>query len=230
MSDDCPRQICFVLSAPSGAGKTSLAAEVLKRVSDLTRTVSYTTRPRRPDERDGRDYFFVDEERFRQMVEAGDFLEWAEVHDNLYGTPVEELGRIRGLGHDAILVIDVQGAAAVRERLPQAVTVFVLPPSRVTLERRLVDRDAEDRQACSAIETRLGVAADEIRRYVGYDYVIVNDDFADAAADLEGVVRAERCRRVRQQDRAERIKRSFIDDPHRRTVASDERSGDADEA
>lgn len=232
MSEVAAPHICFVLSAPSGSGKTTLAGELLDRIPRLTRTVSCTTRQRRSGEEDGRDYVFVSEERFRAMVDADEFLEWAPVHGNLYGTPRQELARIHDLGHDAIMVIDVQGAAAVRERLPQAVTVFVLPPSRETLQERLLGRDARDRVAREAIGTRLGVAAHEIQRYVGYDYLVVNDDFAEAASDLEGIVRAERCRRERRGALAESIMRSFLEpltDPAASTEDAQD-SGDEHEA
>lgn len=205
-------RLCFVVSAPSGAGKTTLADALLARVPGLTRTVSYTTRPRRNGELDGRDYTFIGEAEFERMRAGGEFLEWATVHGNSYGTPESELRRIAELGHDALMVIDVQGAATVRRKLPDAVTVFVLPPSRDSLLDRLMGRDARDAEARASIRRRLGVAADEIRRYVGYDYLIVNDDFEEAASDLVGIVRAERSRRDQRAARADAIVASFLTD------------------
>lgn len=201
--------IRFVLSAPSGAGKTTLAAELLQRVDRLTRTISCTTRSPRPGEQHGRDYFFVDDEEFAARVDAGGFLEWAEVHGNRYGTLRSEIERIHADGDDAVLVIDVQGAVSVREALSDAVSVFVLPPSRDVLEERLVGRYEATEEHRETLSRRLGVAAHEIARYVGYDYVVINDDFENAVTDLVAIVRAERCRRSRRSAEAEAILSSF---------------------
>ncbi len=209
MSEDAT--VCFVVSAPSGAGKTSLAAAVLDRVERLTRTISATTRAPRPDEHDGRDYHFVDAHEFRRRREAGAFLEWAQVHGHSYGTPLDEIDRIHSQGHDAVLVIDVQGAASVRQALDTAVTIFVLPPSRRALERRLRRRDGTEAVREADQAARLAVAAHEIEQYVSYDYVIVNDDFETAVAEIEGIVRAERSRLSRRAGEAEAILASFGD-------------------
>lgn len=203
--------IRFVISAPSGAGKTTLATELLGRVDGLTRTISCTTRDSRRGERDGRDYFFIDAEEFGRRVEADAFLEWAEVHGHRYGTLRAEIDRIEAAGDDAVMVIDVQGAAAVKEALDDAVTVFVLPPSRRVLEERLLGRRGSHDQADESLSRRLDVAAHEIDRYLGYDYVVVNDDFETAVAELVAIVRAERCRRPRRAAVAEEILESFRD-------------------
>lgn len=202
-------RIAFVLSAPSGAGKTTLAAALLERVERLTRTVSWTSRERRNGEKDGVDYVFVSREGFEREAHEGGFLEWAEVHGNLYGTPSRRVAEIMERGDDALMVIDVQGADSVRGAMREAVTVFVLPPSRRELEARITGRDAGDSLAREQIQRRLSVAADEIARYVSYDYVVVNDDFEDAVADLVAIVRAERSRRDRRARRAESIRASF---------------------
>lgn len=208
---EAPRRLCFVLSAPSGAGKTSLARAVLGRVEKLTRTVSCTTRTARAEEVDGTDYYFIDADRFERMRRAGEFLEWAKVHGNLYGTPRAEIERIQSAGHDAILVIDVQGADSVRQAMGESVTIFVLPPSRGALEARLTDRDGDSLPEAQR-KLRLGEAAHEIAQYVSYDYLILNEDFEIATAELEGVVRAERSRRRRRARQAEAVLASFTDD------------------
>lgn len=199
----------LVLSAPSGAGKTTLAEELLERVERLQRSVSCTTRPPRPHEVDGEDYFFVAEEEFHRRREAGDFLEWAEVHGHLYGTLRSELRRIHDAGNDALLVIDVQGAESVRRALEDAVTIFVLPPSREVLQARLRRREGDAPERLEVIHKRLNVAAAEIARYAGYDYVIVNDDFGQSVGELECILQAERARCGRRQALAERILQSF---------------------
>lgn len=209
MSDDHEQPIAFVLSAPSGAGKTTLATDLLARVDRLRKTVSYTTREPRKDETDGVDYTFVSVEDFERRRAAGEFLECAEVHDHLYGTPRAELERIHGNGNDALMVIDVQGAAEVRKELAGAATIFVLPRSRETLERRLEERDGSASQNEAEIHKRLGVAAEEIAQFVKYDYVVINDDFDAAVDDLEAIVIAERCRRLRRVRSAQAILESF---------------------
>ncbi len=209
MSDAAAPSVCFVISAPSGAGKTTLANTLLARADRLVRTISCTTRVARDNEHHGRDYFFVGAEEFEARRAAGNFLEWAQVHGYLYGTLHSEIERIHSAGADAVLVIDVQGAESVLRRMASAVTIFVLPPSRDELESRLVGRDGLNDANRSTIERRLGIAASEIAHYVGYDYVVVNDELDTAAAELEAIVRAERCRRTRRTSLAERISRSF---------------------
>jgi len=198
-----------VLSAPSGAGKTTLAQALLERVDGIVRTVSWTTRPPRNDEADGVDYRFVTQEAFEEHAEAGGFLESAVVHGHRYGTPGAEVDRILESGRDALLVIDVQGAEAIRTRLPGAVTVFVLPPSREVLEARLDSRDGADPAHQETIRRRLGVAAAEIAHFGKYDYVVINDDFDQALRELEAIVIAERCRRRQRTLAADGILESF---------------------
>ena len=181
--------IPIVVSAASGTGKTSLCKRLLETLSQTARSISYTTRPARGHEREGRDYHFVDEATFDRMIEAGDFLEWAAVHDHRYGTGVSAVREQLGLGLDVLLDIDVQGGAQVRRRLDHALLIFLLPPSMQELRRRLVNR-AEDDPA--EVGRRLQRAREEIRQADGYDYLVVNDDF-DAAADLlRAIIRTHR--------------------------------------
>jgi len=198
-----------VLSAPSGAGKTTLARTLLERITRLSQTVSWTTRDPRPGEVDGADYTFVDETAFRAHRESGGFLENAIVHGSHYGTPGSEIERILGSGHDALMVIDVQGAETVRSGLSDATTIFVLPPSRAVLEERLGGRDGADPANRETIQRRLGVAAEEIAQFVRYDYVVINDDFDRAVGELEAIVRAARCRRRHRTAVAKEILDSF---------------------
>lgn len=183
----------FVVSAPSGAGKTTLAARLVRTVSGLVKSRSYTSRPPRPGETDGVDYHFVDDARFGAMVDADDFLEWATVFGHRYGTGAEETERHRRAGTDVVLVIDVQGAQQVRARCADAVTIFVLPPSPRELERRLRRRsgaDASERR----LRRRLDAARREVTACSRYDYVAVNDDVERCAALLQSIVMAERAR------------------------------------
>jgi guanylate kinase len=182
----------FVIAAPSGAGKTSLVKATLAREPNLHVCVSHTTRRQRPTEIDGRDYHFTGVETFRAMIDAGGFLEHAQVFDNYYGTSRAALAAAFGRGHDVILEIDWQGAQQVRERTrdaatgrPGCTTVFVLPPSRAELERRLRGRGTDDEQV---IARRLRDAVDDMGHHAEFDYVIVNDDFERAVGDLRRIV------------------------------------------
>ena len=210
MNSRAERQgIAFVLSAPSGTGKTTLAAELLRRVQGLTRTISCTTRPPRQGESGGVDYTFIDENRFQELRDNGDFLEWARVHENLYGTPRSEIERIRAAGEDALMVIDVQGGEQVGDRLDDAVMIFVLPPSTDALRRRLEGRDGAVSEARSTMNLRLRNATEEISRFVGYDYLVINDSLAEAVEELQAIVLAERCRRTCRHEAGQEILDSF---------------------
>lgn len=200
------RGTLIVLSAPSGAGKSSLAERVLKRVADLRFSISYTTREPRGAEQDGADYHFISENEFSAMRERDEFLECAEVHGNLYGThqkPVEEL---LAQGLDVMLDIDVQGAEQVRWRVPEAILIFILPPSADVLENRLRARNLD---APDDIQRRLRNAAIEVQLYERFDYVVLNDDLDRALDQLEAIIIAERCRPDRQRNRIEAVIGTF---------------------
>lgn len=189
-----PQPLLVVVSAPSGAGKTSLCEWVVQAIPGLAHSVSYTTRPPRPDERDGQDYHFVDEGTFRAMVERGEFAEWATVHGHLYGTSRALLHQQFAAGRDVILDIDTQGAATLQTGYPDGVFVFIVPPSWAMLEERLRRRQSD---AEAEIQRRLQRAREEVKHYAEYQYVIVNDDFGRAAEELKAIILAERCRSAR---------------------------------
>ena len=188
------RQMLVVVSAPSGAGKTSLCDWAVTAVPDLVHSVSHTTRAPRPHEADGRDYHFVDEPTFRSMAARGEFAEWAEVHGHLYGTARAVLEAYFAARQDVILDIDTQGAAILRQSHPAGVFVFVVPPSWDVLGRRLRQRHSDSEED---IQRRLARAREELRHYGEYQYVIVNDDFARATEELKAVIVAERRRSSR---------------------------------
>jgi guanylate kinase len=190
------RRLLVVVSAPSGAGKTSLCEWVVQAVPDLVHSVSHTTRLPRPHEVQGRDYYFVDEPTFKKMAEGGEFAEWAEVHGHLYGTSRAVLEAHFAAGLDVILDLDTQGAASLRERYPDGVSVFVVPPSWEALEERLRLRHSDVE---ADIRRRLGRAREEVRHYAEYQYVIVNEVFARAGEELKAIILAER-RRSRRVD------------------------------
>jgi guanylate kinase len=179
----------FILSAPSGAGKTTLCRELCRTVSKMKHSVSYTTRARRKGERNGIHYFFVTESRFRKMTEKGEFAEWAMVHGNLYGTSKRHIEEIINRGYDIILDIDVNGARQMRRAYGDAYFVFILPPSLKELEKRLRNRKS-DRD--DEIRRRLEKAKEEIGEYIHYNYTVVNDRFEKALSDLASVVRTSR--------------------------------------
>jgi guanylate kinase len=196
----------FIISAPSGSGKSTLVNRLLNRDQELMFSISYTTRKPRGHEVDGRNYKFVEHADFRAMVERNEFLEWAEVFGNYYGTHQSVLEQAKESGKDLVLDIDVQGARQLKCRIPEAVTVFVLAPSREILEKRLRDR-GED--SADVIARRLREAAEEIRNYQAYDYVLVNRDLTESDAILNSIIQAERVRRTRMEDRIRPILETF---------------------
>jgi guanylate kinase len=187
--------LLLVLSAPSGAGKTTLALRLMKEMKDAAFSVSYTTRPPRGAEKDGEHYHFIDPLTFQKKIDQGEFVEWAEVHGHFYGSPQAIVDRVRGSGGIAVFDIDVQGGMAIKRKYPDTILVFVLPPSTDELERRLRQRRTETEDT---LRGRLLAARSEIERgAASYDYIIINDDFDRAFVDLASVVLAERCRRDR---------------------------------
>lgn len=198
--------LLLILSSPSGAGKTTLSRKLQDRFADLRFSVSHTTRKPRANEVDGKDYWFVDRAKFEEMAERGAFLEWAEVHGNLYGTSIAEIDKARStVGCGGILFdIDYQGARQIRAKLPEVVGVFILPPSMGELERRLRGRKSETEEI---LLRRFEAAKREIEHYALFDYVLVNDDLERAFATLQGIVLAERARRGRLAGAAEALLR-----------------------
>lgn len=186
----------FVISAPSGAGKTSLCRELIDRFTNLRQSVSFTTRSPRGQEADGVDYHFVDQAFFKQMIADDQFAEWAEVHGNHYGTALETLRSVTDQGVDLLLDIDFQGAVQLKQNYQHGVFIFILPPDFVELEKRLRGRgtDADD-----VIHKRLKNAEREISQAGWYDYLVVNDDFQTALSELSAIITAERCRSQRNQ-------------------------------
>ena len=184
----------FVLSAPSGAGKTTVWDKVEQTIPDVAYSVSHTTRPPRPSEIDGQDYHFVSREKFQKMIDEGQFLEYAIVFDNLYGTAKGPVLNRLEKGRDVYLDIDVKGADQVKEAYPRAVTIMLLPPSMAELEMRLRKRGTETEQQ---IKLRLDTAAKEIKAGPKYDYLVVNDDVEKAARTVTGIIFARRARRER---------------------------------
>lgn len=201
-----PRGTLFVVSAPSGTGKTTAVEKLVERLPDLELSRSYTSRQARAGERDGVDYNFVSRERFEAMIARGEFLEYADVFGNLYGTCKLDTEAALDAGHDLVLVIDVQGARQVRERGLALVSVFVLPPSYPILEQRLRGRSKD---SDAAIRRRLDVARQEVTGYCDYDYVVVNDDLEQCVEALKSIVTAERSRARRTRPVAERIIATF---------------------
>ena len=217
----------FIISAPSGSGKSTLVNEVLFRVHGLEFSVSYTTRPPRGSEKSGREYFFVTREEFERMIAEDEFLEYADVFGNYYGTARSFLRDAQSKGEDLLLDIDVQGAQQIKKKLPEAVSVFILPPNRKELEARLRNRSLDTEQV---IERRLATAAREIENYAKYDYILVNDRLEDSiellrsillavrlqrsgaqvsADDAETIARAESCRLQNVRERLQPILASF---------------------
>ena len=198
--------IVFVISAPSGTGKSTLVRRVVERDSKLEFAISVTTRPARNTEVDGEAYHFVSKEGFLRLKEAGEFLEWAEVFGNYYGTPWSAVARARASGLDLVLDIDVQGASSLMKRLPDAVRVFILPPSSDVLAQRLKDRSSDDE---AVIERRLAEASREVGSYRTYDYVVVNDNIEETVRKLHAILVAERSKRESMEPTIVPILESF---------------------
>jgi guanylate kinase len=195
-----------IISAPSGSGKSTLVQRLLARTPGLRFSISYTTRPARRGEKEGRDYFFVSRREFQRMIAARELVEWATVFGHLYGTSRRQLREAQDAGQDILLDIDVQGHRQVRRRLPEAVSIFVLPPSFRELERRLRHRHSDTPEV---IARRLNEARKEIRHWPEYDYLVVNDRLGKAARALQAIVEAACLRREVQRGPAKQIARTF---------------------
>ncbi|MCU0736219.1 MAG: guanylate kinase [Methylotetracoccus sp.] len=202
------RGCLFILSAPSGAGKTSLVDALRTAISDFAVSVSHTTRSRRPGEEHGRAYYFVGHSEFEAMIAEGAFLEYARVFDNYYGTAHRTIEARLDDGIDVLLEIDWQGARQVRTRVPECVSIFVLPPSRQSLEERLRARGQDD---VETIARRMRDATSEMSHYAEYDYLVVNDDFEDAVEQLGSIILAHRLRAARQTARLAELIDSLLD-------------------
>jgi len=198
----------FIISAPSGSGKSTLVHELMLRVPGLRFSVSYTTRPPRASDQDGLDYFFISREDFEARIARDEFLEWAEVFGHYYGTHRSELDRAEADGCDLILDIDVQGARQLKGKVPAAVSIFILAPSRQELEQRL---RARSQDSGPVIERRLREAAEEIRNYYQYDYVVVNREVKTSVEELAAIVQATRSRRDRMETEIRPILETFGD-------------------
>jgi guanylate kinase len=196
----------FIITSPSGGGKGTLIREVLRSVAKVGYSVSFTTRGQRAGEEHGKHYYFVSREEFEKKVAEGDFLEWANVHGNLYGTSKAQVESELNLGRDIILEIDVQGAESVKNLVPEAVGVFILPPSFEVLRERLTARQTESK---TDLQIRLRNSKAEVSRWKEFDYVIINDEVNRASQDLQAVFLAERLKRGKQSENIEKIIKTF---------------------
>ena len=201
------RGLLFVVSAPSGAGKTTLVERLVEQAPNLKMSRSYTSRVARQGETDGVDYNFVTRQRFEAMVAAGEFLEWADLFGNLYGTSAADTERVLQSGSDVVLVIDVQGARQVRRRGVETTAIFVMPPSFDVLEQRLRGRSKDSEEA---IQRRLRVARQEVAAFAEYDFLVINDELGAAVDRLRSIVLAERARLKRMRAAAESIVERFL--------------------
>jgi guanylate kinase len=200
------RGLLFIVSAPSGTGKTTLVEKLVQRIPNLCLSRSYTSRAARPGEQDGVDYNFISRQRFEEMARAGEFLEWADVFGNYYGTCAADTDRCLGSGQDLVLVIDVQGARQVRSSGTPSIGIFVLPPSAQILEQRLRGRSKDSEEA---IRKRLEVACREVGEFAVYEYVVINDELDTAVERLRAIVLAERARVKVMQKTAEKVIATF---------------------
>lgn len=197
------RPLLLIVSSPSGAGKSTLTARLMENVSDILFSISHTTRKPRASEQNGREYYFVSHDAFSSLIEKGEFLEWAEVHGNLYGTRASEIDRAMQRGARGIVFdVDHQGARQIKSHRPDAVSVFILPPSMAELHTRLAGRASDD---AATVARRFGVALNEIEHYGLFDYLLVNDALEVSTQKLVSIFLAEECRRQRSAGLAERL-------------------------
>ncbi len=187
----------IIISSPSGGGKGTLINEVRFAMPDITYSISYTTRAIRGGEENGREYFFIEKGEFERRIGEGEFLEYAEVHGNLYGTSLAQVEKVMATGKDVLLEIDVQGAAILHDKVPDAVSIFILPPSFPILQTRLTLRATE---SSGDLRLRLTNSFNEVREYKKFKYFVINDDLAKATDDLRTIIRAERLKTIRQSD------------------------------
>lgn len=192
----------FIVAAPSGGGKTSLVDTLIRRTPDIAVSISHTTRSKRPNETDGKDYFFISESTFLDMINRGEFVEYARVFNHYYGTSVEQIAERLQAGIDIVLDIDWQGAQQIRRNFVDAVGIFVIPPSLKILQDRLTQRQQDDNKV---IKERMECAKNEMSHYVEFDFLIVNDDFNKAADELESIVIAHRLRIGRQAQEQQKL-------------------------
>ena len=206
MSETARSGNLIIVSGPSGAGKSVLASRVLQEMPHLKFSVSYTTRAPRGAEQNGVEYFFVSREEFQSLIQGNDLLEYAEVHGNYYGTSREFVDSLLRQGEDVLLDIDIQGASIVRQKRPDAVEVFILPPSYQILRDRLMRRSLD---AGFVIEQRLKIARREIRHYKDYDYLIINEEINSSTLELQAIILGARCRTAARRERAESVIATF---------------------
>ncbi len=198
--------ILFIISSPSGGGKGTLIKEILATTDGIGYSVSYTTRKMREGEFNGRDYFFVSIRQFKDLIEKGEFLEYAEVHGNFYGTSLNRVKTETEMGRDVILEIDIQGADSVKNKISEAVGIFIMPPSFEVLKNRLIRRETEN---SADLSLRLKNSAKEVRHYKDFEYVVINDDKEIAASQLRAIITAERLKQIRQTAKIEAIINTF---------------------
>ncbi len=196
----------YIVTAPSGGGKGTLIKQVLPQIENLSYSVSYTTRKKRVGEIHGNDYFFVEESEFRDLIKKDEFLEYAKVHSNFYGTSKTQVEKELISGNDILLEIDVQGAEEIKHKLPEAIGIFILPPSYEILSQRLVERGTE---TDDSLKIRLNNAKQEVKRFSEFDFIVVNDELDKAVNDLRSIFLAERLKRDRQTDQIQDILNSF---------------------
>jgi guanylate kinase len=212
LNDNFRMTTVFIISAPSGSGKSTLVHQLLKTVPDLAFSISYTTRPPRPAETNGVDYKFISRKDFEERLARSQFLEYAEVFGNYYGTNRETFEQATHQGKDLVLDIDVQGARQLKVAIPQAISIFVLPPSREVLEQRLRTRSQDSEEV---IQRRLRGAAEEVQNYTQYDFVLINREIEESSARLASIVKAERLRKARMEEEVRPILESFKIDHER---------------